>query len=61
MHSSGESRKGEIRLDFNRSIMIDFMGATITSDVAFLLMREIDDRFKIIAPMGDCLEENWSD
>ena len=33
------------------------MGATITSDVGFLLMREIDDRFKIIAPMGDCLED----
>jgi hypothetical protein len=37
--------------------MIDFMGATITSDVGFLLVREIDDRFKIIAPMGDCLED----
>jgi hypothetical protein len=57
MLASGESRKGVIRPDFNRSIMIDFMGATITSDVGFLLMREIDDRFKIIAPMGDCLED----
>ena len=37
--------------------MIDFQGAKITSDVGFLLMREIDDRFKIIAPMGDCLED----
>ena len=57
MLASGESRKGVIRPDFNRSIMIDFMGATITSDVGFLLVREIDDRFKIIAPMGDCLED----
>jgi len=56
MLASGGSRKGVIRPDFNRSIMIDFMGATITSDIGFLLMREIDDRFKIIAPMGDCLE-----
>ena len=55
MLDSGESQKEMIRPDFNRSIMIDFMGATITSDVGFLLMREIDDRFKIIAPMGDCL------
>jgi len=39
MHRSGESRKGVIRQDFNRSIMIDFMGATITWDVGFLLMR----------------------
>jgi len=33
--------------------MIDFMGATITLDVGFLLMREINDRFKIIAPLGE--------
>jgi len=57
MRSSDESRKGVIRPDFNRSIMIDFLGATITAEVGFLLMREIDDRFKIIAPMGDCLED----
>src|SRR5665648_219583 len=57
MLDSGESRKEVIRPDFNRAIMIDFHGAKITSDVGFLLMREIDDRFKIIAPMGDCLED----
>ena len=57
MLNSGESQKKVIRPDFNRTIMIDFHGATITSDVGFLLMREIDDRFKIIAPMGDCLED----
>ena len=57
MLDSGESQKEVIRPDFNRAIMIDFQGAKITSDVGFLLMREIDDRFKIIAPMGDCLED----
>jgi hypothetical protein len=54
---SGESRKEVIRPDFNRAVMIDFQGAQITSDTGFLLLREIDDRFKIIAPMGDCLED----
>jgi hypothetical protein len=53
----GESPKKAIRPDFNRSIMIDFQGAKITSDVGFLLVREIDDRFKIIDPMKDCLED----
>ena len=57
MLGCGESRKEVIRPDFNRAIMIDFQGAKITSDVGFLLMREIDDRFKIIAPMGDSLED----
>jgi hypothetical protein len=57
MLDSGESRKEVIRPDFNRAIMIDSQGAKITSDVGFLLLREIDDRFKIIAPRGDCLED----
>ena len=37
--------------------MIDFQGAKITSDVGFLLLREIDDCFRIIDPMQDCLED----
>jgi hypothetical protein len=57
MLASGESQKEVIRLDFNRAIMIDFQGAQITSDVGFLLVREIDERFKIIDPMQDCLED----
>lgn len=47
---SGESRKEVTRPDVNRSIMIDFPGAQITSDTGFLPLREIDDRFRIIAP-----------
>jgi len=57
MFDSGEAQKGVIRPDFNRAIMIDFQGAAITSDVGFLLLREIDDRFKIIDPMQSCLED----
>jgi hypothetical protein len=57
MLGNGESRKEVIRPDFNRGIMIDFQGAKITSDVGFLLVREIDDRFRIIGPMQDCLED----
>jgi hypothetical protein len=51
MLASGESRKGVIRPVFNRAIMIDFQGAKITSDIGFFLVREIDERFKIIDPM----------
>ncbi len=57
MLDSGESQKEAIRPDFNRSIMMDFQGAKITSDVGFLLLREIDERFGIICPMNDCLED----
>jgi hypothetical protein len=40
MLANGESQKEVIRPDFNRTIMIDFHGATITSDVGFLLMQD---------------------
>jgi hypothetical protein len=46
MLDSGEGQKEVIRQDSNRAIMIDFQGAKVTSDVGFLLVREIDDRFK---------------
>ena len=44
----GEGSKEAIRPDFNKSIIIDFAGARITSDAGFLLMREVDQRFGII-------------
>jgi hypothetical protein len=37
--------------------MIDFQGAKITSDTGFLLLREIDERFGILGPMGIELED----
>ena len=55
MLANGESQKEVIRPDFNRTIMIDFQGATIFSDVGFLLVREIGERFRIIGPIGACL------
>ena len=61
MLDSGESQKEVIRPDFNRAIMINFQAAKITSDVDFLLMREIDDHFRKFDPMKDCLDDCvWS-
>jgi len=57
MLASGESQKEVIRPDFNRAIMIEFQGATISSDSGFILLREIDKRFRIIDPMKDCLKD----
>jgi hypothetical protein len=57
MLDSGESQKEVVRPDFNRAIMIDFLGAQISSDTGFILLREIDERFNIIDPMGECLED----
>lgn len=57
MLASGENQKEVVRPDFNRAIMIDFQGATIPSNTGLILPREIDERFKIIGPIGDCLED----
>ena len=59
-HVYGERKKGALRPDFNRSIKMDFQGATLSSDTGFLLLREIDERFGIIEAIGDALEDNRS-
>ncbi len=40
--------------------MIDFRGAKISSDTGFLLLREMDERFGVIGPMSDFLEDRRS-
>jgi hypothetical protein len=57
MLGDGGSQKEALQPDFNRSIMIDFQGAKISSDTGFLLLREMDERFGVIDPMSDCLED----
>jgi len=53
MLASDESQKEAIRPDFNQAIRIDFQGATISSDTGFILLREVDERFRIIDPIKD--------
>ncbi len=60
MSGSGEEQREAIRPEFNRSIMVDFQGARITSDTGFLLLREIDERFGILGPIGSELEDSRS-
>jgi hypothetical protein len=55
VHPSGESKKEVLRPDFNRSIMMDFQGAKLSSDTGFLLMRELDQRHNVIAPIVTAL------
>ena len=60
MAACGESKKEVLRPEFDRSIMMDFQGAKLSSDTGFLLMRELDQRHNVIAPMVDVLEDNRS-
>jgi hypothetical protein len=43
MSGSGERERETIRPQFDRSIVMDFQGAKITSDTGFLPLREVDE------------------
>ena len=52
IHRYGERGKGVLRPDFNRSAMMDFQGARLSSDSGFLLLTKIDQRFEILGDIG---------
>ena len=57
MNLAGEREDSGVIPSFNRSIRIDFRGAKISSDAGVLMLREIDERFNITAPLGDRLDD----
>jgi hypothetical protein len=55
MSQAGERENSTVIPGFNRSIRIDFRGAKINSDTGILMLREIDQRFNVTAPLGNSL------
>ena len=39
----GEGRKEALRVDFERSVKVEFQGANVTSDAGLLAFRELDE------------------
>jgi hypothetical protein len=60
MVECGEKEREIIRPEFDRSIMIDFQRAKITADMGFMLLRAIDERFRIFGPIEGELEDTRS-
>ena len=57
MNQAGERENSSVIPSFNKTICIDFRGAKISSDAGVLMLREIDERFNITAPLGDRLHD----
>ena len=51
----GESKEGGLRLDFDRRLKLEFLGAKVTSDAGLLPYRELDDAVGLSEIGGDTL------
>src|SRR4051812_38068869 len=54
---TGEADKGALRLDFDRRLMLQFRGSTITSDAGLLAYRELDNVLRLTDTAADTLAD----
>ena len=54
---TGEADKGALKLDFDRRLLLQFHGSSITSDAGLLDYRELDDTLRLTDTEADTLAD----